>query len=105
MREKYMIGLANLVNGSLLGYEDKSSINNYKKSVKDYVKYLEEENAKLNHYKRLYASVKDKNNAMSFVLRPVEENFIYDFLPVCVENNLPGEVIGNIFDREEENEK
>jgi uncharacterized phage protein (TIGR01671 family) len=42
-----------------------------------------------------------KNNAMSFVLRPVEEKFIYDFLPVCVENNLPIEAIGNIFDKEE----
>lgn len=33
--------LANLVNGSMLGYEDKSNIEQYKKWITDYVKSLE----------------------------------------------------------------
>lgn len=41
MKEKYLIGLANLVNGSMLGYEDKRSIEQYKKWIIDYVKSLE----------------------------------------------------------------
>lgn len=30
MKDKYLIGLANLVNGSMLGYEDKRNIEEYK---------------------------------------------------------------------------
>lgn len=41
MKEKYLIGLANLVNGSMLGYEDKGNIEQYKKWIIDYVKSLE----------------------------------------------------------------
>lgn len=41
MKEKYLIGLANLVNGSMLGYEDKGDIEQYKKWITDYVKSLE----------------------------------------------------------------
>ena len=41
MKDKYLIGLANLVNGSMLGYEDKRSIEQYKKWITDYVKNLE----------------------------------------------------------------
>ena len=41
MKDKYLIGLANLVNGSMLGYEDKRSIEQYKKWITDYVKSLE----------------------------------------------------------------
>lgn len=41
MKEKYLIGLANLVNGSMLGYEDKGNIEQYKKWITDYVKSLE----------------------------------------------------------------
>ena len=41
MKDKYLIGLANLVNGSMLGYEDKRSIKQYKKWITDYVKSLE----------------------------------------------------------------
>lgn len=41
MKEKYLIGLANLVNGSMLGYEDNSKVKEYKKWIMDYVKSLE----------------------------------------------------------------
>ena len=41
MKDKYLIGLANLVNGSMLGYEDKRKIEQYKKWITDYVKSLE----------------------------------------------------------------
>ena len=41
MKDKYLIGLANLVNGAMLGYEDKRSIEQYKKWITDYVKSLE----------------------------------------------------------------
>lgn len=41
MKEKYLIGLANLVNGSMLGYEDKRNIEEYKKWITGYVKSLE----------------------------------------------------------------
>lgn len=41
MKEKYLIGLVNLVNGSMLGYEDKGNIEQYKKWITDYVKSLE----------------------------------------------------------------
>ena len=41
MKDKYLIGLANLVNGAMLGYENKRSIEQYKKWITDYVKSLE----------------------------------------------------------------
>ena len=41
MKDKYLIGLANLVNGSMLGYEDGSKVKEYKKWITDYVKSLE----------------------------------------------------------------
>lgn len=41
MKEKYLIGLANLVNGSMLGYEDNSKVKEYKKWIMDYVESLE----------------------------------------------------------------
>lgn len=41
MKDKYLIGLANLVNGSMLGYEDNSKVEKYKKWITDYVKSLE----------------------------------------------------------------
>ena len=41
MKENYLIGLANLVNGSMLGYEDKGNIEQYKKWITNYVKSLE----------------------------------------------------------------
>ena len=44
MREDYLIAMANLVNGSLLGYEDRSSIPQYKKDIEDYVDSLEKVN-------------------------------------------------------------
>lgn len=41
MKEKYLIGLANIVNGSMLGYEDNSKVKEYKKWIMDYVESLE----------------------------------------------------------------
>ena len=41
MKDKYLIGLANLVNGSMLGYEDNSKVEQYKKWITDYVNNLE----------------------------------------------------------------
>lgn len=46
-REKYILALANLVNGSLLGYEDRSRVPEYEKTVDDYVDNLEQENQEL----------------------------------------------------------
>ena len=43
MREDYLIALANLVNGSELGYEDRSRVPEYEKTVGDYVDSLEKE--------------------------------------------------------------
>lgn len=45
MKDKYLIGLANLVNGSMLGYKDKGNIEQYKKWITDYVKSLETKDA------------------------------------------------------------
>lgn len=42
-REKYILALANLINGSELGYEDRISIPQYKKDIEDYVDSLEKE--------------------------------------------------------------
>ena len=36
MREDYLIAMANLVNESLLGYEDRSRVPEYEKTVDDY---------------------------------------------------------------------
>lgn len=41
MKEKYLIGLSNLVNGSMLSYEDNSKVKEYQKWITDYVKSLE----------------------------------------------------------------
>ena len=41
MKDKYLIGLANLVNGSMLGYEDNLKVKEYQKWITDYVKSLE----------------------------------------------------------------
>ena len=46
MREDYLIAMANLVNGSLLGYEDRSRVPEYEKTVDDYVDSLEDKNQK-----------------------------------------------------------
>lgn len=43
MKDKYLIGLANLVNGSMLGYEDTSCVNDYKQWIEDYVNHSEQE--------------------------------------------------------------
>ena len=55
MREDYLIAMANLVNGSLLGYEDKSRVPEYEKTVGDYVDSLEEKNQK---YKEVIFKIK-----------------------------------------------
>ena len=66
MREDYLIALANLVNGSLLGYEDRSRVPEYEKTVDDYVDSLEEKNQK---YKEVIDNIKyyleDSANQMS----------------------------------------
>ena len=55
MREDYLIALANLVNGSLLGYEDRSRVPEYEKTVDDYVDSLEQQNKK---YKEVIFKIK-----------------------------------------------
>ena len=55
MREDYLIAMANLVNGSLLGYEDRSRVPEYEKTVDDYVDSLEEKNQK---YKEVIFKIK-----------------------------------------------
>lgn len=41
MKDKYLIGLANLSNGALLGYGNKEAVEENKARVNDYVKELE----------------------------------------------------------------
>ena len=48
-RERYTLALSNLVNRSELGYEDVSSIPQYKKDIEDYVDSLEKENQELHN--------------------------------------------------------
>lgn len=43
MKENYLIGLANLVNGSMLGYEDTSNVSEYKQWIDNYVNHSEQE--------------------------------------------------------------
>lgn len=43
MKDKYLIGLANLVNGSMLGYEDTSNVSEYKQWIEDHVNHSEQE--------------------------------------------------------------
>ena len=43
MKDKYLIGLATLVNGSILGYEDTDCVNEYKQWIENYVNYSEQE--------------------------------------------------------------
>lgn len=49
MKDKYLIGLANLVNGSMLGYEDNSKVKEYQKWITDYVKSLESKEVVIRH--------------------------------------------------------
>ena len=55
MREDYLIAMANLVNGSLLGYEDRSRVPEYEKTVGDYVDSLEKVNQE---YKEVIFKIK-----------------------------------------------
>ena len=55
MREDYLIAIANLVNGSLLGYEDRSKVPEYEKTVDDYVDSLEKINKE---YKEVIFKIK-----------------------------------------------
>ena len=57
MREDYLIAMANLVNGSLLGYEDRSRVPEYEKTVDDYVDSLEKENQE---YKEVLDKLENK---------------------------------------------
>ena len=63
-REKYMLALTNLVNGSELGYEDRSSIPQYKKDIEDYVESLEEKNQK---YKEVIDKIKECINEFPII--------------------------------------
>ena len=60
MREDYLIAMANLVNGSLLGYEDRSRVPEYEKTVDDYVDSLEDKNQK---YKEVIDNIKMRISA------------------------------------------
>ena len=81
MREDYLIALANLVNGSLLGYEDRSRVPEYEKTVDDYVDSLEKENKE---YKEVIKKLKkwlrlqdilanDKNNPQTVSFKKILE--------------------------------
>lgn len=81
MREDYLIAMANLVNGSLLGYEDRSRVPEYEKTVDDYVDSLEQENQK---YKEVIKKLKkwlrlqdilanDKNNPQTVSFKKILE--------------------------------
>ena len=75
MREDYLIAIANLVNGSLLGYEDRSRVPEYEKTVDDYVDSLEEKNQK---YKEVIDKAKEwiNNHIDTFEERNIT---IYDW--------------------------
>lgn len=85
MREDYLIAIANLVNGSLLGYEDRSRVPEYEKTVDDYVDSLEKENEK---YKEVIKKLKkrlrlqdilanDKNNPQTVSFKKILEYIEY----------------------------
>ena len=84
-REKYILALANLVNGSELGYEDRISIPQYKKDIEDYVDSLEKVNQK---YKEVIKKLKkwlrlqdilanDKNNPQTVSFKKILEYIEY----------------------------
>lgn len=50
MRDNYLIGLADLCNGALLGYGNYENVEKYKKMVTDYVKELEKNKLELIDY-------------------------------------------------------
>lgn len=85
MREKYMLALVNLVNGSELGYEDRSSIPQYKKDIEDYVDSLEDKNKKhkevikkLKKWLRLQDILaNDKNNPQTVSFKKILEYIEY----------------------------
>ena len=85
MREDYLIAIANLVNGSLLGYEDRSRVPEYEKTVDDYVDSLEKVNQK---YKEVIKKLKkwlrlqdilanDKNNPQTVSFKKILEYIEY----------------------------
>ena len=85
MREDYLIAMANLVNGSLLGYEDRSRVPEYEKTVDDYVDSLEKVNQK---YKEVIKKLKkwlrlqdilanDKNNPQTVSFKKILEYIEY----------------------------
>lgn len=81
MREDYLIAIANLVNGSLLGYEDRSRVPEYEKTVGDYVDSLEDKNQiyeevikKLKKWLRLQDILaNDKNNPQTVSFKKILE--------------------------------
>ena len=77
MREDYLIAMANLVNGSLLGYEDRSRVPEYEKKVDDYVDSLEQENQK---YKEVIDKAIEKLYCWGEALNPEFQKIMLDIL-------------------------
>lgn len=67
MKDKYLIGLANLVNGSRLGYEDNSKVKEYKKWITDYVKSLENKDVVIRQMGK--SVIKERNTSIKRATR------------------------------------
>ena len=67
MKDKYLIGLANLVNGSMLGYEDNSKVKEYKKWITDYVKSLENKDVVIRQMGK--SVIKERNTSIKRATR------------------------------------
>ena len=86
-REKYMLALANLINGSELGYEDRSSIPQYKKDIEDYVDSLEKVNKeykevidKVSSQIKLYGKYNGEKCTRGFSVMTADFNKLLDIL-------------------------
>ena len=75
-REKYMLALANLINGSELGYEDRSSIPQYKKDIEDYVYSLEEKNKKYEEI--IDKAINELFNLKDVIYKPKNRNEFFE---------------------------
>ena len=87
MREDYLIAMANLVNGSLLGYEDRSRVPEYEKTVDDYVDSLEEKNQryeevidKVSSQIKLYGKYNGEKCIRGFSMMSADFNKLLDIL-------------------------
>lgn len=88
MKEKYLIGLANLSNGALLGYGNKEVVEENKTRVNDYVKELE--------------SIRDK--AIEYIKKHIEEGYseVYDCDIRC--DSVSGDELLEILESGDSNE-